>query len=111
MSFLSLGVGTIGIILPILPTTPFFLFSLYLFSKSSDRFYDWITKSSLYKKYIQSFYENKEMSFKHKWILLITVDVMLLVSFLQLNNAILKAVMVVLFIYKHYYFKTHITVI
>ncbi len=40
--FIFLGVGIIGIFLPLLPTTVFILLSAYCFSRSSEKFYNWL---------------------------------------------------------------------
>ena len=42
LAWFFLAVGFIGIFVPLLPTTPFVLLSLVLFSKSSPKFVDWI---------------------------------------------------------------------
>ena len=62
LGFMSLGLGVIGIIVPILPTTPFLILTGYLFTKSSDRYQDWFKNTKVYKKYLSNFVENKSMT-------------------------------------------------
>ena len=57
---ISFILGAIGVVLPILPTTPFLLLSAFLFSKSSDRFHEYLIQTKLYQKY------NNEMVIERK---------------------------------------------
>ena len=53
------GIAIIGIIIPILPTTPFLLLSAALYARSSKRFYDWLLNNRLFGKYIKNYREGK----------------------------------------------------
>ena len=55
LGFLCLGLGTIGIVLPILPTVPFYMATLFCFAKSSKKLHDWFIGTNLYKKHLDSF--------------------------------------------------------
>lgn len=38
----ALGVGAVGVVVPLLPTTPFVLFAAFAFARSSDRWHAWL---------------------------------------------------------------------
>jgi len=50
-----IGLGLIGIFIPILPTTPFLLLSAALYARSSDKFYNWLIENRLFGRYIKNY--------------------------------------------------------
>jgi len=62
LGFLCLGFGTIGIVLPILPTVPFYMATLFCFAKSSERLHSWFIGTQLYKKHLDSFVQHRAMT-------------------------------------------------
>ena len=70
---ISLALGTIGIALPILPTVPFYLLTAFCFANSSERLHTWFTHTTVYKKYIDSYFRRRGMTRKAKALLIGTV--------------------------------------
>ena len=58
---ICLALGSIGAVLPILPTVPFFLATVFFFANSSQRLHDWFLETQLYKKHLESFVQKKGM--------------------------------------------------
>ena len=70
---LSLALGIVGIFLPVLPTTPFLLLSAYCFSKSSEKFYNWLITNKIFGKYIRDYREQKGITLYNKIVVLIVL--------------------------------------
>ncbi|MCR5846496.1 MAG: YbaN family protein [Lachnospiraceae bacterium] len=74
---ICLALGTVGIMLPILPTTPFYLVTLYCFARSSDRLNNWFKGTKLYKKHLESFVKKEGMLASTKASILTTVTILM----------------------------------
>ncbi|MDY0349193.1 MAG: YbaN family protein [Tenuifilaceae bacterium] len=57
----SVGLGIIGIVVPILPTTPFLLLAAYLFVRSSSRLYRWLLTHKILGNYIRNYIQHKSI--------------------------------------------------
>ena len=111
IGLLSMGVGMIGVILPVLPTTPFLLLSSFCFAKGSDRFHKWFIGTKLYKKHLDSFVKNKSMTLKTKLTILLPASAMLILAFLAMSNIYGRCFIAFLILFKYIYFFTRIKTI
>ncbi|MBW6515692.1 MAG: YbaN family protein [Candidatus Cloacimonetes bacterium] len=59
IGLISLTLGVVGIILPLLPTTPFLLLSAALFANASPKLYNWLHTNPIFGEYLRR-YRNKE---------------------------------------------------
>lgn len=81
LAFLCVGVGAIGIVLPILPTTPFLLAAAMLFAKGSERFHRWFLSTKLYRNHLDDLVTTRSMTKKSKITVLTTVTVLFTIGF------------------------------
>ena len=68
---LLVGLGIIGILMPVLPTTPFLLLAAACYARSSQRFYHWLLNNKWFGNYIKNYIQRKGVPLKVK-ILAIT---------------------------------------
>jgi uncharacterized membrane protein YbaN (DUF454 family) len=62
----SLALGSIGIVLPVLPTTPFLLLALACYCRSSKRMTKWVLTNKYFGSYIRRYKEGKGIPIKTK---------------------------------------------
>lgn len=108
IAFISLGIGAIGVVLPILPTTPLLLLASYCFARGSERFHRWFCGTKLYQKHLDSFVKERTMTLKTKLCILLPASAMLILAFLMMQNLPGRIVIVGLILFKYIYFFTKI---
>lgn len=104
VGMIAMALGGVGVLLPVLPTTPFLLLAAFCFAKSSKRFHLWFTTSKLYKNHLESFITHRSMTIKTKATLLIFASTMLLIAMIVMNHFWLRLFIVFLILFKYYYF-------
>lgn len=88
LGFLTLGLGALGVALPVLPTTPFLLVSAFCFAKSSDRLNTWFRGTKLYKNNLESFVRGRGMTKKTKLKIMSTVTILMVIAFIMMKNTL-----------------------
>jgi uncharacterized protein len=63
---ISVGLGILGIILPLLPTTPFLLLAAACYLRSSERLYNWLIYHRVFGKIIRNYLQNRTISLRVK---------------------------------------------
>jgi hypothetical protein len=92
---ICLALGTAGVFLPILPTTPFLLLSAACYYKGSERMHRWLLNNRLFGSYIRNYREGKGISPKAKILTLFLLWTTICYSTFILVNIIV--VQIVLF--------------
>lgn len=87
--FICFVLGTVGIVLPILPTVPLYLAAAVCFAKGSERLHSWFKSTDLYKNHVKSFAENKEMTKKAKVCTMCSITALMLVGFVMMKNILI----------------------
>ena len=84
LGLICLALGTVGVFLPVLPTVPFYMATVFCFSQSSQKLHDWFISTELYKKHLKSFVEKKGMLLKTKINIITTVTLLMGFSFFMM---------------------------
>jgi len=92
---LCTGLGIAGILVPILPTTPFLLLAAACYMRSSERFYQWLINNRIFGAYVSNYIEGRGMPTKIKifTILLLWLTIGLTIAF-GVQNTVIRIVLI-----------------
>ena len=84
LGFISLALGAIGAVLPILPTTPFLLVAGFFFARSSEKLNNWFKQTKLYKNNLEHFVKGEGMDVKTKVRIMTMVTIIMVISIIAM---------------------------
>jgi len=61
IGWLAVVLATLGVVLPLLPTTPFLLLAAWCFARSSPRFHHWLLYRSWFGSYIRHWQDHRAL--------------------------------------------------
>lgn len=79
---ISLGLAALGVLLPLLPTTPFVLVAAVAFAKSSNRLHQWLLDHDIFGPLISDWRQHRAISRKTKIASILSMVAILVISFL-----------------------------
>ena len=103
VGLVSLGLGVVGILLPILPTTPFLLLSIACFSRSSKRFENWLYHTKMYQIYVADFRETGSIAKERKKKIIVSIYILMGISIFFAHLVLVKIGLFALTIFITYY--------
>lgn len=104
IGLIAFVLGSIGVVLPVLPTTPFLLLASVCFVKGSDRFNNWFVNTKIYKKHLETFVKERAMTLKQKITILAFADTMIAIPFIIVDNLMMRITLILVVLFKLYYF-------
>ena len=85
---IGVGLGALGVVLPILPTVPFLLLAAFCFARSSERLNNWFIGTKLYKNNLESYVKGEGMTRKTKIKIMVTVTVLMTIGFIMMDQVL-----------------------
>jgi uncharacterized membrane protein YbaN (DUF454 family) len=73
LGFIFIGVATLGVVLPLLPTTPFLLLAAGCFARSSPNLHRMLTENSIFGPIIKNWHEHGAISIRVKAIAILSL--------------------------------------
>jgi len=90
----ALIIGVIGIVIPVLPTTPFLFLAAICYMRGSQRLYNALLRNRFAGNYIRNYLEGKGMSLKMKiWTLSLLWAAIILTSALATDSLIIRIIL------------------
>ncbi|NHM73891.1 DUF454 domain-containing protein [Staphylococcus sp. 11007852] len=88
--------GFVGVVVPLLPTTPFLLLAAICFAKSSERFKNWLIHTRVYREYVESFKNERGYTMIKKFKLLISLYIVIAFSIYMIDHTMIRVMLLIM---------------
>ena len=85
LGLISLALGAVGSLIPVLPTVPFLMVAAFCFARGSGKLHRWFVGTKLYQDNLSDFAAGRGMTVKAKARIMLTVTLLMSVGFIVMG--------------------------
>jgi uncharacterized membrane protein YbaN (DUF454 family) len=94
---ICVGLGVLGIFLPLLPTTPFLLLAAACYGSSSRRFFRWLLNNKWFGSYLRDYHEKKGIPLRVKvWAVSLLWVTILFCAAIVVDNLLVRIALILI---------------
>lgn len=98
LGMLTFGLGTLGIFLPFLPTTVFYLLTGFFWIRSSEKLYQKFVQSKSYQKYVQNALIERKITTKGMIRMFLLMFVVFLIPAVLVDNLVMRVTLAIVYL-------------
>ncbi len=88
------GMGVLGLILPVMPGTVFFILATACYIRSSEKMYLWLINNKWFGKYAKMYLEKRSMPLKAKIFASLSMWISISVSIYLVEKALIRVILI-----------------
>ena len=94
---LALGLGLVGIFLPLLPTTPFVLLAAACYARGSERFHQWLLANRTFGPMVYEWEQHRSLPYRTKITAIVLMNMTMAISIVFFVRPVWLKVVLALF--------------
>lgn len=101
----GVGIGAVGVVVPLLPAFPFLMLAAFCFARSSAKLDRWFKGTKLYKDNLETYVKGQGMTWKTKTRIMVIVTILMSIGFIMMHRVFMgRIVLVCVWIFHMIYF-------
>ncbi|MCL2445382.1 MAG: YbaN family protein [Oscillospiraceae bacterium] len=104
LAVVCFGLGTAGMVVPMLPTVPFYLLTVCFAARSSSKLHARLVRTRFYRQHLDEFVQHRSMTMRRKLMVMALAGGSMLLSMVVINHVAMYIVVPILLAFKAWYF-------